>query len=60
MLREAGWTAVSVPRGATLSDMWRQADRDRGGVVTAGGTTTGIRADGGTSPGTGASGWEAR
>ncbi|MER6345524.1 DUF58 domain-containing protein [Streptomyces sp. NPDC001595] len=35
LLREAGWTAVSVPRGASLHDMWRQADRDRGGVVTA-------------------------
>ncbi|MCG7211115.1 MULTISPECIES: DUF58 domain-containing protein [Streptomyces] len=29
MLREAGWTAVSVPRGASLADLWRQADRER-------------------------------
>ncbi|MGW7260366.1 DUF58 domain-containing protein [Streptomyces sp. NPDC054834] len=29
MLREAGWTAVSVPRGASLNDLWRQADHDR-------------------------------
>ncbi|MEV5487152.1 DUF58 domain-containing protein [Streptomyces bobili] len=37
MLREAGWTAVSVPRGAPLNELWRQADRERSGVVTAGG-----------------------
>ncbi|MFJ9720082.1 DUF58 domain-containing protein [Streptomyces sp. NPDC101213] len=37
MLREAGWTAVSVPRGASLEELWRQADRERSGVVTAGG-----------------------
>ncbi|MEU2419842.1 DUF58 domain-containing protein [Streptomyces sp. NPDC007851] len=29
MLREAGWTAVSVPRGASLTELWRQADRER-------------------------------
>ncbi|MFF8968074.1 DUF58 domain-containing protein [Streptomyces sp. NPDC014995] len=39
MLREAGWTAVSVPRGAPLTELWRQADRERSGVVTAGGTS---------------------
>ncbi|MFE9627522.1 DUF58 domain-containing protein [Streptomyces sp. NPDC006527] len=39
MLREAGWTAVSVPRGAPLDELWRQADRERSGVVTAGGTS---------------------
>ncbi|MGJ5896231.1 DUF58 domain-containing protein [Streptomyces sp. V2] len=33
MLRDAGWTAVSVPRGASLEDLWRQADRERSGVV---------------------------
>ena len=27
MLREAGWTALSVPRGASLDELWRQADR---------------------------------
>ncbi|MFE9672820.1 DUF58 domain-containing protein [Streptomyces sp. NPDC006259] len=37
MLREAGWTAVSVPRGAPLDELWRQADRERSGVVTASG-----------------------
>ncbi|GAA3306244.1 DUF58 domain-containing protein [Streptomyces cinereospinus] len=41
VLREAGWTAVRVPRGASLEDMWRQAERERTGVVTAGGTTGG-------------------
>lgn len=29
MLREAGWTALDVPRGATMGVLWRQADRDR-------------------------------
>lgn len=37
MLREAGWTALSVPRGAPLDDLWRRADRERTGVVTASG-----------------------
>ncbi|MFD5271059.1 DUF58 domain-containing protein [Streptomyces sp. NPDC058335] len=37
LLREAGWTAVSVPRGTPLDELWRQADRERSGVVTAGG-----------------------
>jgi uncharacterized protein (DUF58 family) len=32
MLREAGWTAVRVPRGAAMSDLWRQADRERSGL----------------------------
>ncbi|MFI6032651.1 DUF58 domain-containing protein [Streptomyces sp. NPDC051315] len=41
MLREAGWTALSVPRGAPLTELWRQADRERSGVVTAGGTSAG-------------------
>ncbi|MEU0672628.1 DUF58 domain-containing protein [Streptomyces sp. NPDC006172] len=36
MLREAGWTAVSVPRGASLTELWQQADQERSGVVTAG------------------------
>lgn len=35
MLREAGWTALSVPRGASLDGLWRQADRERSGVVGA-------------------------
>jgi hypothetical protein len=33
MLREAGWTAVAVPRGAALDEVWQQADRERTGVV---------------------------
>ncbi|MGW0914213.1 DUF58 domain-containing protein [Streptomyces sp. NPDC002784] len=37
MLREAGWTALSVPRGASLEELWRQADRERTGVVVASG-----------------------
>ncbi|MFE9447735.1 DUF58 domain-containing protein [Streptomyces sp. NPDC006739] len=37
MLREAGWTAVGVPRGASLDEVWRQADRLRTGVATVGG-----------------------
>lgn len=41
MLREAGWTALSVPRGASLSELWRQADRERAGLTTAGGTSGG-------------------
>ncbi|MFF4831223.1 DUF58 domain-containing protein [Streptomyces sp. NPDC001315] len=35
MLREAGWTALSVRRGASLEDLWRQAERDRTGVAAA-------------------------
>jgi uncharacterized protein (DUF58 family) len=38
MLREAGWTAVSVPRGASLGELWRQTDRDRAGLAATGGT----------------------
>ncbi|MFJ3301785.1 DUF58 domain-containing protein [Streptomyces sp. NPDC086549] len=37
MLREAGWTAVSVPRGASLDELWRQADRERTGVAALSG-----------------------
>jgi hypothetical protein len=36
MLREAGWTAVPVPRGASLADLWREADRQRTHAPTAG------------------------
>ncbi|MEV5018341.1 DUF58 domain-containing protein [Streptomyces sp. NPDC053780] len=35
MLREAGWTAVSVPYGATLEELWRLADRERTAVGAA-------------------------
>ncbi|WP_108999894.1 DUF58 domain-containing protein [Streptomyces rishiriensis] len=41
MLREAGWTALSVPRGASLDALWRQADHDRAGVLTAGAASGG-------------------
>src|SRR5262249_11170730 len=37
MLREAGWTAVGVPRGASLNELWRQADRERSGMVAVSG-----------------------
>jgi uncharacterized protein (DUF58 family) len=36
MLREAGWTALSVPRGVPLSELWRQADRERTGLAASG------------------------
>lgn len=29
LLREAGWTALAVAPGAQLSDLWRQAGRER-------------------------------
>jgi uncharacterized protein (DUF58 family) len=38
MLRDAGWTAVSVPRGASLDELWRQADQERTRLGTTGGT----------------------
>lgn len=38
MLREAGWTAVRVPRGAGIADLWREADRLRTGVASTGST----------------------
>ena len=31
-LREAGWTALAVPPGAALADLWRQAGRDGAAV----------------------------
>jgi uncharacterized protein (DUF58 family) len=37
MLREAGWTALSVPRGASLDALWRQADRERSGLAAVSG-----------------------
>ncbi|MEW1775873.1 DUF58 domain-containing protein [Streptomyces sp. NPDC086777] len=37
MLREAGWTAVSVPRGAGVAELWRQADRERTGSAALSG-----------------------
>ncbi|MYW66238.1 DUF58 domain-containing protein [Streptomyces sp. SID8379] len=41
MLQEAGWTAVAVPAGASLVDVWRQADRDRSGAQPSGTSTGG-------------------
>ncbi|MBO1333402.1 DUF58 domain-containing protein [Streptomyces sp. VRA16 Mangrove soil] len=41
MLQEAGWTAVAVPAGASLVDMWRQADRDRSGAHPSSTSTAG-------------------
>jgi hypothetical protein len=41
MLREAGWTALAVPPGTGLGDLWREADRQRNGVAPAGGTAGG-------------------
>ncbi|MFJ5259168.1 DUF58 domain-containing protein [Streptomyces sp. NPDC088387] len=38
LLREAGWTAVGVPRGASLEQLWRHADRDRMGLAATGGS----------------------
>ncbi|MET8641049.1 DUF58 domain-containing protein [Streptomyces sp. NPDC004074] len=32
LLREAGWTALAVPRGVPLADLWREADRQHTGV----------------------------
>ncbi|MCL7366860.1 DUF58 domain-containing protein [Streptomyces ardesiacus] len=29
MLRESGWTAVTVPRGASVEELWRTADHER-------------------------------
>jgi hypothetical protein len=36
MLREAGWTALGVPRGTSLEELWRLADRERTGAGAAG------------------------
>jgi uncharacterized protein (DUF58 family) len=37
MLREAGWSAVGVQRGAGLEELWRLADRERTGLAAASG-----------------------
>lgn len=37
LLHEAGWTALTVPRGASLAELWRQADRQRLGVLSGSG-----------------------
>ncbi|MFJ7148172.1 DUF58 domain-containing protein [Streptomyces sp. NPDC100445] len=41
VLREAGWTALSVPRGAPLDELWRQADRERSGLAAVSGEARG-------------------
>jgi uncharacterized protein (DUF58 family) len=38
MLRESGWTVLKVPRAASLSELWRQADRERTGLAATSGT----------------------
>ncbi|MEV8125539.1 DUF58 domain-containing protein [Streptomyces sp. NPDC085944] len=35
MLRESGWTAVTVPRGATVEELWRTADHGRTTLTTS-------------------------
>nr|WP_282547429.1 DUF58 domain-containing protein [Streptomyces rochei] len=37
MLREAVWTAVRVPRGTSLEELWRLADRERTGLTATSG-----------------------
>ncbi|MGW4288379.1 DUF58 domain-containing protein [Streptomyces sp. NPDC004673] len=37
VLREAGWTALGVPGGASLEELWRQADRERPGPAALSG-----------------------
>ncbi|CAL9548332.1 hypothetical protein SUDANB6_04407 [Streptomyces sp. enrichment culture] len=37
VLREAGWTALGVERGASLEELWRLADRERTGAAAASG-----------------------
>ncbi|MGW2055085.1 DUF58 domain-containing protein [Streptomyces sp. NPDC001840] len=39
-LREAGWTALAVPSGAALPELWRQAARQRSESAVPGGTTS--------------------
>ncbi|WEO97957.1 DUF58 domain-containing protein [Streptomyces sp. FXJ1.172] len=41
MLREAGWTALSVPRGAAPNALWQQADRERSGLAAVSGEAAG-------------------
>ncbi|MFK0115915.1 DUF58 domain-containing protein [Streptomyces sp. NPDC090994] len=37
LLRESGWTAVGVERGASLEERWRRAEQERSGLMTANG-----------------------
>ncbi len=34
LLRESGWTAVTVPRGATVEELWRLSDHERTTLTT--------------------------
>ncbi|MEU6475680.1 DUF58 domain-containing protein [Streptomyces sp. NPDC047017] len=54
MLQDAGWTAVSVERGAALGEVWRQADQERIRVGAAGGAGFGAAGPGAVS---GAAAW---
>lgn len=38
-LREAGWTALAVPSGAALPELWQRAARQRSESAVTGGTT---------------------
>ncbi|MFI2199516.1 DUF58 domain-containing protein [Streptomyces sp. NPDC020192] len=40
LLREAGWTALSVPRGGSLTALWQEADRERSGLAGVSGEAT--------------------
>ncbi|MEU2878026.1 DUF58 domain-containing protein [Streptomyces sp. NPDC007070] len=51
LLRDAGWTAVGVPRGASLEDLWRRADHERtaaGGLGSPAADAAGFGAMGGS------------
>ncbi|MFF1352527.1 DUF58 domain-containing protein [Streptomyces sp. NPDC058297] len=37
MLREAGWSALAVPPGTSLTELWRDADRHRSATVAESG-----------------------
>jgi uncharacterized protein (DUF58 family) len=41
LLREAGWTALTVPRGVSLAELWQEADRQRTGVGAVSGAEGG-------------------
>ncbi|MFC8919872.1 DUF58 domain-containing protein [Streptomyces sp. NPDC057116] len=50
-LRDAGWTAVAVPPGASLTELWRHAGRARPGADAAGGAASGMSGMTGVSGG---------
>jgi hypothetical protein len=41
MLRESGWTAIGVERGASLDELWRQADQERSSLAALSGEARG-------------------